>query len=75
MTRSCSSATARARQGITSAAVSIPADYLNEGRYVLGVNASSYRVQRYFQDEQALIFTVDAGGAAWHAVAGAAPGP
>jgi len=41
----------------------IPADLLNEGRYVLGVNASSYRVKRYFQDEQALTFTVDATGA------------
>jgi lipopolysaccharide transport system ATP-binding protein len=42
----------------------IPADYLNEGRYVLGVNASAYRVKRYFMDEQALIFTVDPAGAA-----------
>jgi len=41
----------------------IPADFLNEGRYVLGVNASSYRVRRYFQDEQALSFSVDATGA------------
>lgn len=41
----------------------IPADFLNEGRYVLGVNASSYRIRRYFQDEQALSFTVDATGA------------
>jgi lipopolysaccharide transport system ATP-binding protein len=38
----------------------IPSDFLNEGRYILGVNASSYRVKRYFQDEQALAFTVDA---------------
>jgi lipopolysaccharide transport system ATP-binding protein len=38
----------------------IPADFLNEGRYILGVNASSYRVRRYFQEEQALSFTVDA---------------
>jgi len=41
----------------------IPADFLNEGRYVLGVNASAYRVKRYFMDEQALIFTVDPSGA------------
>jgi lipopolysaccharide transport system ATP-binding protein len=41
----------------------LPADFLNEGRYVLGVNASSYRIRRYFQDEQALTFTVDAAGA------------
>jgi lipopolysaccharide transport system ATP-binding protein len=41
----------------------IPADFLNEGRYVLGLNASTFRVQRYFQDEHALAFTVDAAGA------------
>lgn len=41
----------------------IPADFLNEGRYVVGMNASSYRVRRYFQDEKALTFTVDAIGA------------
>jgi lipopolysaccharide transport system ATP-binding protein len=42
---------------------SIPGDYLNEGRYVLGINASSFRVKRYFQDEVALTFTVDGAGA------------
>jgi lipopolysaccharide transport system ATP-binding protein len=41
----------------------IPPDFLNEGRYVIGVNASTYRIKRYFQDEQALTFTVDAAGA------------
>lgn len=41
----------------------IPADFLNEGRFVIGVNASSFRVRRYFQDEKALTFTVDAIGA------------
>jgi lipopolysaccharide transport system ATP-binding protein len=41
----------------------VPADFLNEGRYALGMNASSYRVKRYFQDEHALTFTVDAIGA------------
>lgn len=41
----------------------IPADFLNEGRFVVGINASSYRVRRYFQDEKALTFTVDAIGA------------
>ena len=41
----------------------IPSDFLNEGRFVIGVNASSYRVRRYFQDEKALTFTVDAIGA------------
>jgi lipopolysaccharide transport system ATP-binding protein len=46
----------------TSRAV-IPADMLNEGRYMIGINASAYRVKRYFQDERALTFTVDAAGA------------
>lgn len=41
----------------------LPANLLNEGRFVVGVNASTYRVRRYFQDEQALTFTVDATGA------------
>jgi lipopolysaccharide transport system ATP-binding protein len=41
----------------------IPADTLNGGRYSLAVNASSYRIQRYFQDDQALDFTVDLTGA------------
>lgn len=41
----------------------LPADLLNEGRYSLGVNASSFGVRRYFQDEQALAFNVDISGA------------
>ena len=41
----------------------IPADTLNEGRYVLAVNASAFRVKRYFWDDHALAFTVDATGA------------
>jgi lipopolysaccharide transport system ATP-binding protein len=41
----------------------IQPDYLNEGRYVLGFNASAFRIRRYFQDEQALTFNVDATGA------------
>ncbi len=41
----------------------VPADFLNEGRFVIGLNASAYRVRRYFQDEKALTFTVDAVGA------------
>jgi len=41
----------------------VPANLLNEGRYVVGINASSYRIRRYFQDEQALTFTVDVAGA------------
>ena len=41
----------------------IPADMFNEGRYGLGVNASSFGVRRYFQDEKALAFNVDISGA------------
>ncbi|MEJ5225291.1 MAG: Wzt carbohydrate-binding domain-containing protein, partial [Anaerolineales bacterium] len=41
----------------------LPADLLNEGRYQIGINASAYRIKRYFQDEQALSFTVEAVGA------------
>jgi lipopolysaccharide transport system ATP-binding protein len=41
----------------------IPANTLNEGRYVISVNASSYRIKRYFWDDHALAFSVDATGA------------
>jgi lipopolysaccharide transport system ATP-binding protein len=41
----------------------IPADFFNEGRYSLGVNASSFGVKRYFMDENALSFNVDISGA------------
>ena len=37
----------------------IPGDLLNEGRYIIGVNASSFGVKRYFMDENTLGFTVD----------------
>ncbi len=41
----------------------VPADLLNAGRYSLGMNASSYQIRRYFEDEQALDFNVDPSGA------------
>jgi lipopolysaccharide transport system ATP-binding protein len=41
----------------------IPANLLNEGQYVLGVNASAFRVKSYFQEEHALTFSVDITGA------------
>jgi lipopolysaccharide transport system ATP-binding protein len=41
----------------------IPANMLNEGRFMIAVNASTFRVKRYFQDEQALTFNIDAAGA------------
>ncbi|MBN2044445.1 MAG: ABC transporter ATP-binding protein [Anaerolineales bacterium] len=41
----------------------IPADFFNEGQYVIGINASSYRVKRFFQEEHALSFSIDSMGA------------
>ncbi|MDK1028778.1 MAG: ABC transporter ATP-binding protein [Anaerolineae bacterium] len=41
----------------------LPADLFNEGRFSLGMNASSFGVRRYFQDEQVLTFNVDISGA------------
>jgi lipopolysaccharide transport system ATP-binding protein len=41
----------------------VPANILNEGRYVLSINASSFRIKRYFWDDHSLAFTVDATGA------------
>jgi lipopolysaccharide transport system ATP-binding protein len=41
----------------------VPGKLLNEGRYVLGVNASAFRIKRYFQDEHALAFNIDGTGA------------
>lgn len=41
----------------------IPANTLNEGQFLLGVNASAYRIRRFFQDERALAFAVDPMGA------------
>jgi len=41
----------------------IPANLLNEGRFMVGVNASSFRIRSYFTEEHALTFTVDGTGA------------
>jgi lipopolysaccharide transport system ATP-binding protein len=41
----------------------LPPDLFNEGRYSVGVNASSFAVRRYFMDENALSFNVDVSGA------------
>ncbi len=41
----------------------IPRDLLNGGIFILGVNASSFRIRSYFTDEHALTFTVDPTGA------------
>jgi lipopolysaccharide transport system ATP-binding protein len=53
----------------------IPANWLNEGRYILGMNASAFKVKRYFQDEQALVFSVDGAGAPGKQWAEARSGP
>ncbi len=37
----------------------IPAFFLNEGTFILGVNASVFQVQSYFTDAYALTFSVD----------------
>ena len=50
-------------KGVYTSRCTIPANTLNEGRFLLGVNASSYGIRRYFQDDQALSFSVDASGA------------
>jgi lipopolysaccharide transport system ATP-binding protein len=41
----------------------MPADMLNEGRFVVGINASSYMVKRYFADERAINFNINTTGA------------
>jgi lipopolysaccharide transport system ATP-binding protein len=41
----------------------IPPDFLNEGRYALGMNASTFRVRTYFHDMRVLVFKVDGIGA------------
>lgn len=40
-----------------------PANLLNEGRFVLGVNASSFGIQSYFTEEHGLAFRVEGTGA------------
>lgn len=50
-------------KGVYVSRCTIPGYTLNEGRFSLGINASSYRIRRYFQDDQALSFSVDASGA------------
>ncbi len=43
--------------------VRLPADMLNEGRFVIGMNASVFRVKRYFHDANAVVFNVNPAGA------------
>lgn len=51
------------RAGRYTSRCQIPANLLNEGRFILGVNASSFRIRSYFTDEHALSLTVDGTGA------------
>ena len=51
------------KAGLYHSRVDIPANILNGGRYILGINASSYRIKTYFHDERALAFNVDHSGA------------
>ena len=62
-------------KGVYTSRCTIPANTLNEGRFLLGVNASSYGIRRYFQDDQALSFSVDASGAPGTHWPEARPGP
>ncbi len=41
----------------------IPEDFLNESRFVIGVNASMFKIKTFFHDEQALVFNVNGTGA------------
>lgn len=41
----------------------IPANLLNEGRYALAVNASVFRIRRYFGDDHVLAINLDGTGA------------
>ena len=41
----------------------LPENLLNEGRFMVGVNASSFGVRSYFTEEHALTFTLDGTGA------------
>ncbi len=41
----------------------IPADFLNESRFVIGVNASMFKIKTFFHDEQAMVFNVNGTGA------------
>jgi len=51
------------KAGLYHSRVKVPANILNGGRYLVGINASSYRIKTYFHDEQALAFNVDPSGA------------
>ena len=41
----------------------IPGDLLNEGRFVIGLSASAYRMKSYVEEEHVLTFAIDGAGA------------
>lgn len=41
----------------------IPKNLLNGGKYLVGINASAFKIKTFFHDEQALSFNVDMSGA------------
>jgi lipopolysaccharide transport system ATP-binding protein len=49
--------------GTYTSRCTIPANLLNEGRFVLAVNASVFRIRRYFGDDHVLAITLDGTGA------------
>jgi len=53
----------------------LPANLLNGGTFILGVNASSFQIQSYFTDEHVMTFSVDATGAPGSQWAEARRGP
>ena len=63
------------KAGIYRSCCVLPASLLNEGRFLLGVNASSFRVRSYFTDEHTLSFSVDGTGAPGSQWAEARAGP
>ena len=53
----------------------IPADFLNGGQYTVSVIASSFRIKRYFREDGALLFHVDATGSPGSHWPESRPGP
>jgi len=51
------------KSGLYISRCTIPADTFNEGRFVIGINASSYMVKRFFGDERAMNFSINTTGA------------
>ena len=50
------------REGKYISRCTIPANLFNGGRYIVGINASAFRIKTYFHDEQAFAFNIDPSG-------------